>query len=454
MSTRSQLLQRPPGTAFAVLNRLNQSEAAALKAKYPNDSDAQLDQDVRLYTSHVGAAVHQYTDRPTTMTNGVFIDQKDGTPVLGTDQVLTGLTAEDKQKAYEAANELVTIPRSDGSTVQIPRWQLIGAHSPEGYVVAADHAARVNANNAGPGAPATVNRLVNPLAAPPPSAAGYAAVQSGPPGANNLLANAAPTAGQTPAPLGSPAPTADAQTLQAKLSDPAYKLNVPPLVRGTSQSPAAAKVAGAIADAQTTLLNDQADNSKSAGRALSYSKLAMGVLNSGQVNTGWGSNQITTMKMALQQAGVPANLLGNLASNNVELNKYLTQAALQQLKATYGPRVSQMEVFLNLQKSNPSAEMPIDAIKVLLGNSIASSQYDVDSAKRANAYVAAGNDPRLFDTWNQDKFPRENFTSVPKANTGASGTAPSSAGAPVEGTKTMSKSGKPMVFSNGHWRYQ
>jgi hypothetical protein len=444
----------PPGSSFAVLSQLNPTAAAAIKAKFPNASAAQLDQDARQMSAHVGAATHQYTDRPTTMANGVLIDQKDGEPVLGTDQVLTGLTSEDKQKAYGAANELVTVPRSDGSTIQVPRWQLIGAHSPEGYVVAADHAARVAANNATPGAAASVNHLVTPGTAPPPMGmADSGVIKAGVPGSNNLLAGiTSPAAGQTPAPVAGPAPTADA-TLQAKLNDPAYKLNVPPVTRGTSQTPAAAKVAGAIADSQTTLLNDQADNSKIAGRSLSYSKLAMGILNGGGVNTGWGSSQITTMKMALQQVGVPASLLGNLASNNVELNKYLTQAALQQLKATYGARVSQMEVFLNLQKANPSAEMPMQAIKVLLGNSIASSQYDVDSAKRANSYVKAGNDPRLFDTWNQDKYPRENYTSVPKAAPSNAPAQAADSGGFIPGKTYRDKNGATSIYGgNGKWQ--
>ena len=113
----------PDGAAFDTFNRINPQAAAALKAAHPSDDPEQLDADARLLAQHTGIAVHHYTGRDTDFQNGVLVDKKDGKPVLGSEQVLTGLGGEGKATAFKDGKELVTVHNSDGTDSQIPRWQ-------------------------------------------------------------------------------------------------------------------------------------------------------------------------------------------------------------------------------------------------------------------------------------------------------------------------------------------
>jgi hypothetical protein len=426
----------PPGVAFAVLRQVNPNSAAALKAKYPDDSDAQLDQDTRLFAQHIGAAVHQYTGRPTTMTNGVLIDQTDGEPVLGTDQVLTGLSAEDKQKAFEAGNELITVNRSDGSTIQIPRWQLIGAHSPEGYVVAADHMARIHANaasNAPPGTPALANNFVNPSATPP-SLPGAPAGSAPQPTRNALTGNSlignftptatripTPSAGPMPATAAAPSPPASARpysnspTGMIDYSDAPKRYTLPPPKTGATMNDQDKATAAGVGQAYGKALIDtnlQANQNVEAANAeiqgARNSQIALQTAMSGPL-----SGKIAAFQTALGNPTILQAWLGNPGSRQV-LEKTLGVDAVRDIEQeAHGSQfrlgAQTMNMAVNKLAASPLMTQP--AIKTMTDAMIANAQYE--RQKWGPDFLAYKSDPSrdvtAYSAWysGPNKYPNK-----------------------------------------------
>jgi hypothetical protein len=260
--------------------------------------------------------------------------------------------------------------------------------------------------------------------------------------------------GQQPAPVApgatapapqsrGPAPSATAPNPQAVLaqippeqrqaySDPAYQLpSQGPVRPGVGVAPEVQQTRNDVAKAASTLLDDQSANAKAAGAALRYYALAKDVLDSGNVTTGWSQEKLNQTASALQQFGIKTSMLGD-PSKSAELVKALTNAGLQNLKTVYGARITQSEVFLNLQHANPAADMPLPALQRLIGDQVDNLKYDLATAQRARPYLATGNDPRSFDDWNQKHFPREQLAVTPQAggaqpSGGGGGGAPSAA---------------------------
>jgi len=468
-----QVFTAPPGIAFSVLSRLYPDQAALLKQKYPDDSDAQLDQDTRLLSSHVGAAVHQYTDRPTTMINGVLIDQKDGVPVLGTDQVLTGLTPEDKQKAFEAANELVTLNRSDDSTIQIPRWKLIGVHSPEGYVVAADHAARTianNASNSAPGTPTPVNRLVNPSATPPSLPASAGTTQTLPPRQNNLIGDVspvtptavrmtppgdapgqtpalindvtlAPSAGQTSAPpTTAPRPYSNSPIGVINYSDAPKRYLTPPPTTGVTmneQDKATATGAGSAYGKALIDTNIQANQSVEAANAeiqgARNSQIALKTAMTGPI-----SGKISAWQTVLGNPTWLQGMLGDAGARQV-LEKTLGVDALRDIEQeAQGSsfRLGAQTMTMAVKKLAASPEMTGPAIKTMTDAMIANAQYE--RQKWGPDFLAYKKDPSrdvtAFSSWysGPDKYPNQTTISGATLSGNQSSSAPVQVSSPAQ----------------------
>lgn len=398
----------PAGAAWSVLNRQNPNAAAAIQQQYADDTPEQLDQDVRLYASHVGAAVHQYSNRPTDMQNGVLVDKVDGKPVLGTDQVLTGLSATDKQKAFEDANKLVTVPQGNGNPdLTVPQWKAMGAHSAESYVIAADQAARSSAN-----APASPQ---SGAGAPPLLSAATGSATSAP-------APKQPASGsQAAAPVGAaPNPYADSD----------YKLAVPKVQPGVGSTPGQIDQQKATVAARTDLLKDSQDATSTAAQSLTYLNAAKAIMQ---------SKGAPTVGLTGPLANEVSRVFGGVdATNYQEVAKYLGNAALQNAKATYGQRMTQSEVGLQLNELSPSTKMTPDAINNLIGTNIRNAQYTMDSAQRVNKYLGTGGDPQQFSEWNQKYWPQS------KAVNGSSA-------APSASAATMPTGAKLQAYATAHF---
>lgn len=401
--TAETVASAPPGAAFETLSRVNPQAAAGLKQKYADATPEELDADVRQFAQHIGIATHQYTGRDTDFQNGVLVDKKDGKPVLGSEQVLTGLNAGEKSSAFAAANELVTVHNSNGTDDQIPRWQKAGFHSAESYVIAADKNARGSAN--------------------------------APPASGNTSANAGPPKKVTVEP---PSVTAD-PVLKEALADPDFKLKTLPVIAGRTQSPAEAEQQKVTVAARTDLLSNAQEATNTGAQALQYMKAAQAILDS--------KGAPVTGPLGSLIAKASSIFGGADASNYQEVAKYLGNSAIQAGKGNFGKGMTQNDVQLQKDELSPSVHMTDGALKDLLDAGVKNTQYTIDSAKRVPKYLADRGDPQTFAQWNDKHFSRSDAVNKPEAPKPTQSAA-------AEGATSVSKSGKPIVFANGHWQYK
>jgi hypothetical protein len=401
----------PAGAAFETFSRINPQAAAALKAAHPSDDPEQLDADARLLAQHTGIAVHQYTGRDTDFQNGVLVDKKDGKPVLGSEQVLTGLNGAEKGKVFADANELVTVHNSDGSDSQVPRWKVSGFNSAASYLIAADKAARSKADSD--------------------------AASEGPP----TPGNTATTVGAPKRTTTTPTDTTD-PALREALNDPKYALKTPTVVAGRTPTPAELDQQKATQAARTDLLSNAQEATNSGAQALQYMRAARAIMES--------KGAPVTGPLGALVAKASSAFGGVDATNYQEVAKYLGNSAIQAGKQNFGKGMTQNDVTLQKDELSPSVHMTDDALKNLLDSGIRNTQYTMDSAKRVPQYLTHGRDPQQFAQWNDEHFSRSDAVNKqpeqPKQT--------SQPAAATEGAKSTSKSGKPIVFSNGHWQYQ
>jgi hypothetical protein len=405
------------GAGFNMLMRLSPDLAKGVAASHPDDfatdslgnvvAKPQGEADVVAYAKSGAAASYPHTGRESSMVNGQLIDTKSGKPVPGVDQVLTGLTADERQKAWDAATAPTTIKNSDGTESQVPAYKASGMlggpqfNTPWDYVAAADKAARMPTNTSGgastgiPGSatgsssPSSMPRMISP------------APQSQPPTAGAGSAPAAPPRGGTGTPPPAPASTPVDPVLKQALADPDYKIQAPKVQSGVSQSPAQAEQAKATVQARTDLLKDSQDATSAAAQSLQYLQAAKSIMDSKGATVGAYGGLIN-------QASKWLPFTGNKdATNYAEIAKYLGNAALSNAKATYGAKMTQSEVGLQLNELSPSVKMPDKAISNLLDTNIKSAQYTIDSARRTRPYLASGGDPQSYADWNQKYYPRE-----------------------------------------------
>ena len=376
----------PDGAAFDTFNRINPQAAAALKAAHPSDDPSQLDADARLLAQHTGIAVHQYTGRDTDFQNGVLVDKKDGKPVLGSEQVLTGLDAAGKEKAFASANEPVTI----GNSLPQPRWQQAGFPNAEAYVIAADKAARSSAANSSQPDSAAAEGPPTPTSAAP-------------------KATAQPKPGAAP---GAPATGGTATTdpvLKTALSDSSYRWQQP-FPKPTTQEQQSANVdaqKATVAASQT--LKTQSDQAvAAAASAQTYLQAAKAIIDSKGAAVGAYGGLISKASSFL------GDYKGD-ASNYQELAKYLNNAAIAAAKGNYGSGLTEKELELQLTGASPSVDKTPGALKDLVEANLRNSKYTLDTANRVVPYLKAGNDPTNFNKWNQSNWNQSATVNPPKA---------------------------------------
>jgi hypothetical protein len=397
-----QVANAPEGAAWETLNRTQPDVAAKLKQQYANDTPDQLDADVRAFAQHIGAATHQYSGRDTGMENGVLVDKPSGKQVLGTDQLLTGLSAADKEKAFASANEIVTI----GAGLPTARWKAEGFASPEAYVVHADRAARSTAS-----AP----QQTQPTQTPSPKQ--QAPTQS------ELVSSAVPKA-------------VDPQ-LKSALADTDYRLA--PIAKPNDQ------VSLENAKNQTKLNTDNSNELKknsdevaaASARALQNFQAAKTILDAPD------GKRVTGLPGQISQELARLGLDTDTADHRVEAVKYLTNGALGGLKTTYGSKPAMFDVKVNLEQAFPDVKSQgIGAVRDLVDANIAASKYDLASSQRVLPYLKAGNDATNFNKWNEQYFQRS----------GAVNTQPVlRPGQQNSGAKAMPSGDKLQTYANTHF---
>jgi hypothetical protein len=305
------------------------------------------------------------------------------------------------------AQTLVEVPQSDGSTVQVPKWRAVGAASPQAYAQQTAGAGQTPTNGAG--------------AAP---------------------ARSAPSRVPRVAPAEQPQAQVAAPLAKA-LADTEFKVSTPPVRSGVSPTPAALEQQKATVGARTELLKDSQDATSTAAQSLTYLNAAQQIISAkGMPPTGIPGQ--LQMEISKWTGGTGVN-----ATNYQEVAKYLSNSALQNARATYGARMTQSEVQLQLNEMNPSLHMTPTAVGALVQENARNAQYAIDSASRAPKFLAAGGDPQKFAQWNQQYFPRQTIV-----NAGVAGTSnkPDHGGFIAGRTYKDAKGNTGVYLGNGKWQ--
>jgi hypothetical protein len=397
----------PSGQALSMVAKLNPQKAAQIQQS--GADPATQDQQARDWAGAMGLQAHSWSGRPTTMQNGVLIDQPTSSPVVGSNQLLTGLTPEDKQAAYTEAMQPITLDNG------LPgrNYQKFGMTAPEQYIMAKDKAARMIGGTpsggmvpAQGGAPPTTTLRAVPSPAAGPAAA--PAARKLPRAAPAAVPAAATVSAQTPA---VDQPTADPYLSKA-LADPKFNLQPLPKVVDQTTRQAALTQQGINQNSAAKLKNDAAGITDSASMALQYLTSARSIMNSKGATVGMYGGLLTQASRVL--GGGPQS------TNYQELAKYLGNAGVQAGRGNF-PNATQQEMGLQLTELSPHEKMNADTINDLLATNIRATKYTLASADRAPQYVAAGKDPQAFQQWNQAHYPREKVVNASQTASGPGG---------------------------------
>jgi hypothetical protein len=405
-----------------------QSVVAQIMADHPNDPKGQADA-ARRYAQVTAFNLHQYTGNPQELQNGVLIDKTRGTAVTGQDQVLTGLTTEQKAKAYQYANEQIKVTQTDGEETYMPRWQApvdqggLGM-SPEAYVarqnaLALRHlndptqpspgagtwdAPSAVGNNAGSKDVSAGNATRQPAAQLRPGARAATGpalqkvkAQAGP---NNTMAQAPTPTTPIPGPLPATGSPQYISRLAGALKDSSYKAQWNMGAQVGRPIPGAKEGITNYQNGVKELGDRQQELSTSADQALQNFRAAKMIMDSTAPMTG----PIGAME---QRIAATLGVDIGTSQGRQEVAKYLVNGAVSQLKQTYGSRPGVFDVKINVEQAFPNIDkMSPSAIRNLLDSQIAQAQYIKDTAARSVPYIRAGLDPYKFGTWNSIYFPR------------------------------------------------
>lgn len=271
------------------------------------------------------------------------------------------------ETAAKVANTPMMVPMGAGT--EAPRYpsQIPGLGGPPGAQQPAT----------APGAPGAVPSSTGPRVAPP----------AGPAGAQ-------PPAAAKPTDLWSTVP---------RLAIP----NTPGQSTDTFHQKLLENAAAKHAELQNTY-GQQADL---ADQKMQYNAEALKALPNAEV--GPMSDWLTTNRQRLIEAGVPDGLIPSSGSvtPSLELNKQLTNAALQGARTTFGSRMTQNEVKLQTDEMSPSISMTRDAISSLVNQDNVKNAYTKQRAGDYQTYVQKGGDPLQFEQWYASKRPLQRFAS-------------------------------------------
>lgn len=354
-------------------------------ARFDQYNDPNLSQaDKQVALTHYNA-LRQWTGDGQEIQGGVVKNSRRGLPEIGT-IAQQGFTPAEQAAVMARAQELVSVPNTDGTSTQMPAWQAHHAASPEAYA----QSLMVNST-----APPSI--AVNPA----PRTAASAPVQSPsrrsePPAITNAPARTVP-------PVATPAAQADPYLGKA-LSDPIYDLHTPPVQSGVTATPASLDQQKVTVESRAHLLKDSQDATTASAAALQYLNAAKSIMDSKGATVGAYGGLLAKASRVL--GGGPQS------QNYQELAKYLGNAAVQSGKANF-PNATQSEVGLQLNELSANKDMDAPTINDILDTNIRNSQYALDTAKRVNTYLDKGKDPQKFATWNQQYYPREKIVNTP-----------------------------------------
>jgi hypothetical protein len=223
-------------------------------------------------------------------------------------------------------------------------------------------------------------------------------------------ANAAPAAGpnaSAPAAL----PQKDSSgILSNNLWSDIPKMQIPS-TPGQTTNAYQQKIIDSAAAKHQELVNKFGDQSAAGVQQLEYLTAAEKSLPNAEVGpmSEWLThNRGVLVQQFPQLAGA---LGGDKVTPTLELNKQLTNAALQGARSTFGSRMTQNEVNLQKDEMSPNPGMTRDALASLINQAKMKAAYGIQQDKDYADYHAANGDPNRFESQYNVKRPITRFAS-------------------------------------------
>lgn len=195
-----------------------------------------------------------------------------------------------------------------------------------------------------------------------------------------------------------PQKAADGTTFDHNLWPAIPKMQIPTTPGQTSNAYQQAIVTSAAAKHQQ-LVDEYGKQSAAGVQQLEYLTAAEKALPKAEV--GPMSEWLTEHRGKLiEMAPSLAPLLGGTGtvSPTLELNKQLTNAALQGARSTFGSRMTQNEVKLQTEEMSPSVGMTRDALTSLIHQAKMKAAYAVQQDRDYSEFHAANGDPNRFES--------------------------------------------------------
>ena len=390
-------------------------------------------------------AAHQWTGDDYVDKGGVLVNSRTGQrPVGAAGQVIPPSTM---AALVNSANQLVEVPRSDGSTVKMPLYAANHAQNAEAYARHLWDISNVTpgvANNGVAGGPSSPSApsASRPAAAPTPSPpipvrrpADQQALLDrlhGKPGATLT----------TPA----PAPAASVSNGQAPMLPGVdlgklTKTQVAPVTTGASPSTAATVKNTETEKARQAQLDEAAGIQKQASEnnaLLSQFQSKLTQINPRDVGPGSAAfKRLMELKTAVT-AGAPQDLV-----DMEVVDKFANQLGVQNVRSLLsGQRITNQEMMNFLTRASASTTQPVDVMRQIIAYQKSNNDYDLlkSNTKAAALQDPYNADPRKIDGEIENMSHRSDFVHNALSSAETS-------------TKT-SKSGRPMTFgSDGQWHY-
>jgi hypothetical protein len=238
----------------------------------------------------------------------------------------------------------------------------------------------------------------------PPALRATSPTSNGPGQQPNANAPPRPTAGGTAASASNASPSAPALPqkdssgiLSNNLWSSIPKMQIP-TTPGQTTDAYQQKIIDSAAAKHQELVNKYGEQSAAGTQQLEYLTEAEKALPNAEV--GPMSEWLTHNRgMLVQQFPQLAGALGgDKVTPTLELNKQLTNAALQGARSTFGTRMTQNEVNLQKDEMSPNPGMTRDALASLINQAKMKAAYSIQQDKDYSDYHAQNGDPNRFES--------------------------------------------------------
>ncbi len=456
----SAVVNAPEGQAWKTLKAIASDSADNIKRQNPNATPEELEEIARDTSAHVAGFMHRFTDRPVKVGDDqVMYDEKSGQKVDGIP--MRGVDPARQADLLKQATEVKTFKNSDGTETTEEQYKHDGYANPNLWVTHAvnDIRARNAASNAIEVARSKAAR-VPPQPPGQPGAPQPGAPQPGQPGQPQPGQPGQPQPGQPPA---RPGQQPDNGLLPGVNPDALPKVQSAPVTQGTSQKPGDLKTQEGVA--AESLAQQKESNSafveaqKNGALIRAAQREAQNLANNPRM-TGPGSDIAQGWaKLKTFISGQPPDELVDLGS----LDKILLQMGAQNIRqALSGQRITNQEFMTLMTKGNPNTEQPLPTINNLLKYIGAQNEYEQRFQRTKQLALQRGANPMTVDGDIGSQADRGDFVEgkvgfrppLASAGGGGGGSQQTNAGGASEGAESKSKSGKPIVYKNGHWQYK